>query len=426
MKRCSHHLIAAVATAVAIAAPASAQQSVELPAKDVALRDRPADVYSVGTVEGRDWEMFSDIRSLAFDRDDNLYVLDGQNYRVVVFDRSGRYVRQFGKQGGGPGELQAPFGLAITPDQHVVVSDPMNRAFILFTREGEHVRNVPFDDEVGFPSRMLSVDGGDVVFHSLGRIGPNQPPQEGERTTLIARQSLAEGEPEATTLYRMPAPPAQRIDAGGSGNVRRVAMVSMQPAFSAMSTFGVTPAGVAVHHETEYRIRLFDRSGRQVRELVRDYPLRKVTQRDKEAWQERRERAEAEGGGGARIAVSVGPGGTSFSTGRGAPPAAGREVLRMSLENTPFAEYMSVVTGIRTDPMGRIWVQRRHEDGSERGPIDLVTADGRYIGTLPPQPLPDAVSASGLAAWRETDELGVEKVVVRRLPASWQAARSAR
>src|SRR5690606_36503691 len=139
MKRCSHHLIAAVATAVAIAAPASAQQSVELPAKDVALRDRPADVYSVGTVEGRDWEMFSDIRSLAFDRDDNLYVLDGQNYRVVVFDRSGRYVRQFGKQGGGPGELQAPFGLAITPDQHVVVSDPMNRAFILFTREGEHV-----------------------------------------------------------------------------------------------------------------------------------------------------------------------------------------------------------------------------------------------------------------------------------------------
>src|SRR5690606_29180218 len=155
---------------------------------------RPADVYSVGTVEGRDWEMFSDIRSLAFDRDDNLYVLDGQNYRVVVFDRSGRYVRQFGKQSGGPGELQAPFGLAITPDQHVVVSDPMCRAFMLFTREGKHVRNVPFDDEVVFSSWMLGVDGGDVVFLSLARIGPYQRPLEGERTMLVARLSFAEGE----------------------------------------------------------------------------------------------------------------------------------------------------------------------------------------------------------------------------------------
>jgi hypothetical protein len=50
-----------------------------------------------------------------------------------------------------------------------------------------------------------------------------------------------------------------------------------------------------------------------------------------------------------------------------------------------------------------------------------VDANGRYIGTLPAQPLPNAVSASGLAAWVTTDdELGVERVTVRRLPAGWR------
>src|SRR5688572_2631909 len=109
--------------ALAAAAPAAAQQTVRLPARDVALQERPATVFTVGTEEGRDWEMFSGIRTVAFDRSDNLYVLDGQNYRVVVFDARGRYVRHFGKRGGGPGELQAPLALVINTDGNVVVND---------------------------------------------------------------------------------------------------------------------------------------------------------------------------------------------------------------------------------------------------------------------------------------------------------------
>jgi hypothetical protein len=85
-----------------------------------------------------------------------------------------------------------------------------------------------------------------------------------------------------------------------------------------------------------------------------------------------------------------------------------------------FAEVMSVVSGITTDPHGRVWVQRRNADGTAAGPIDLVDAAGRYIGTLPAQPLPSAVSASGLAAWIERDDLGVERIAVRRLPAGWR------
>jgi len=94
--------------------------------------------------------------------------------------------------------------------------------------------------------------------------------------------------------------------------------------------------------------------------------------------------------------------------------------MTMSLEDMPFAEYMSVVTNLRTDPQGRIWIQRRKPDGSDRGPIDIVTSAGQYIGTLAAQQLPDAVSASGLAAYITRDDMGVEQVKVARLPATWR------
>ncbi|HEX6134556.1 MAG TPA: 6-bladed beta-propeller [Longimicrobiales bacterium] len=411
-----------LAIALATASPAAAQQTVRLPAKDAVLTDRPTDVYTVGTVEGRDWEMFSDIRALGFDRNDNLYVLDGQNFRVVVLDARGRFVRQFGKQGGGPGELQAPLSLDVAPDGTVVVSDIGNRAFILFTPAGEYIRNVPFADELGFPIGGVVADAsGGVISRSTPRLRPDQPPTENARFSTILRQSLDGPDAQVTPLYRVPMTPPRVLDAGGSGGQRRVTAIRMDPVFGARPTFGALRDGLAVHHETEYGIRILDANGRHVRTLARDFEPRKVTKKDQEEWQKRREQEEANGGGPRTVIMSRSDGASpSVSIGRGGNRGPGTETLRMTLENTPFAEYMSVVTSIRTDPQGRIWVQRRHADGSAAGPIDLLMPDGRYIGTLAPQPLPNAVSASGLAAWILTDELGVEKVAVRRLPSSWR------
>ena len=57
--------------------------------------------------------------------------------------------------------------------------------------------------------------------------------------------------------------------------------------------------------------------------------------------------------------------------------------------------------------------------GLRRGPIDVVTAEGRYVGTFPAgaTKMPDAFGPGGLAAFIELDDLDVASVVVRRLPA---------
>ena len=418
-----------VLLALAAAAPVTAQQTVRLPARDVALQERPATVFTVGTEEGRDWEMFSGIRTVAFDRSDNLYVLDGQNYRVVVFDARGRYVRHFGKRGGGPGELQAPLSMVINTDGNVVVNDIANRAFVVFKPTGEHVKNIPFPEELGFPGNVFADGRGGVLTRTMPRVvrpdgGAPPAAPTGPEFANIVRLPLQE-KATAQQLYRIAIPAAQeqQLPGGGSGE-RRIARIRMDPIFAPTQLFAPLPNGaLAVQHESPFAVKILDANGRAVRTLAREFPVRRVTDRDKEAWKERQENGE-NGRGGTQIMVSMGPGGSTTSIGSGGARAGGggggAAPMRIDLEQTTFADVMSVVTGMRSDPQGRLWIQRRHQNGSASGPIDLVTAEGRYIGTLPAQELPNAVSASGLAAWIVLDDLGVERVSVRRLPANWR------
>jgi len=407
-----------------VVAPAAAQQAVTLPARDKALGERMTNVWTVGTDEGRDWEMFAGIRSVAFDRRDNLYVLDQQNNRVVVFDATGRYLRQFGRKGQGPGEFGAPMQLAVTTDDQVVVSDLGNRAFIVFRTDGEYVRNVPYADGM-----MIGLGGigmyahpqGGIVSRSSSMIRPDNPQQD--NVTTIFRLPLQERAPTTALLsLTLPKPQIQQGPGGREGG-QSFRIVSMDPVFGARPTFGVLPdGGVAVHYESNYNIRVLDGSGRAVRTITRPIQPKRVTERDKEAWDERRREAEASGTSGSMI-ISMTQGAGGSSTRVAAPGGgAGRapQAIRMNIDDMPFAEYMAVVTGVRTDPQGRIWVQRRHQDGRDQGPIDLVMGDGRYLGTLPAQALPDAMSASGLAAFIVRDDMGVEGIAVRRIPAGWR------
>jgi hypothetical protein len=89
------------------------------------------------------------------------------------------------------------------------------------------------------------------------------------------------------------------------------------------------------------------------------------------------------------------------------------------LSELTFNETIPVLTGMYVDPRGRLWVQRFKDVGQD-GPIDLINANGTYVGTVTGQTLPAAVSPSGRAAYIERDEeTDVEKVVVRKLPAGW-------
>jgi len=91
---------------------------------------------------------------------------------------------------------------------------------------------------------------------------------------------------------------------------------------------------------------------------------------------------------------------------------------RETLANLKFHDEVSLLRELRTGWNGEIWVQRRGEEPHDNnGPIDVLTMDGRYIGTYAPGAvaMPDAFGPDGLVAFIERDELGVHSVVVKRV-----------
>jgi DNA-binding beta-propeller fold protein YncE len=73
----------------------------------------------------------------------NLYILDGVNHRVVVFDTDGIFRFQFGSHGSEPGQLLFPLGIATTPDGKVYIADSGNHRFEVFTSNGKLLDTIP-------------------------------------------------------------------------------------------------------------------------------------------------------------------------------------------------------------------------------------------------------------------------------------------
>lgn len=406
---------------------ASAQQRVELPARDRVLSDAPTALWAVGTDEGESWEMFASISNMAFDANDNLYVLDQGNARVLVFDREGTFVRQFGKQGGGPGEFQYPAALNITRDGAIVVYDMMRRGYSVFDAAGNYVDHIaaPADYGTPRPDEMFAHPLGGVIARAMPAIRIESGVPEDSMPSPVFHQLMGE-ESTARTVYQfMMAPPnVSTRDAGGGRQMRMVAF--SRPTFAVDPSWGVLPDGrLAISSDLDYRIAVTDPSGAVQSVLTRPIRGRQVTRRDQNDARDQRRREMKEGGGpgGMRVTTSS-AGATAFvRTGAGGVSAGGSltdEQIDAAIAQMTFAETIPAIQRVSVDPTGRIWVRRSAGRVGGDEPIDLIAADGRYIGTLNGQEVPMAVSRSGLAAWIEKNDLDVEQVVVRRLPRTWQ------
>jgi DNA-binding beta-propeller fold protein YncE len=75
--------------------------------------------------------------NVALDKEGNLYVADTLNYRVQVFDPSGKFIRGFGAQGDRAGEFIRPKGIAVDSEGHVYVADAEFNNFQILTSDGQ-------------------------------------------------------------------------------------------------------------------------------------------------------------------------------------------------------------------------------------------------------------------------------------------------
>ncbi|MBT8335409.1 MAG: 6-bladed beta-propeller [Gemmatimonadetes bacterium] len=399
------------------------ETGLDAPDRSVDVQTTP--VFTVGGFNAPDWAAFGNVRQVAFDDRGHLFILDTQANQVTEVDAEGQFVRTIGGPGEGPGELSSPFGFALTDDGGLAIFDIGHQGWVTYDASGEFMGNVRVDmGTIGLPGNRLSrhPDGG-VVGAVGGRIrmgGPGAADSEPEAPSRPVVYFALSEEDSSRVVYDawdMPEPPEgeeANLSTGGGGSfqIRMPVLRAFEPELRA----GALPDGrIAVVDSIGYRIKLVDDGGSVVDVLERPIAPIEVTGGIEEAERERRiAELEADAGGSTTV-VAIGGGGMTTNTVGGGMS----DMMRNRVESMIFADEIPVIEDMAVDPLGRIWVQRSGDTPGEAGPTDLITADGRYLGSIPADGLriPQAFGPDGLIVRREVDEFDVPTLIVERLPA---------
>ncbi len=107
-------------------------------------------------------------RDVAIGRQGQLYVVDGGNFRVQVFDREGKYLQSFGAVGRQLGSFARPKEIATDRDGNLYVVDAAFGNFQIFSAEGELLMFVGDRSEIDGPAKYMLPSG--VYVDEDGRI----------------------------------------------------------------------------------------------------------------------------------------------------------------------------------------------------------------------------------------------------------------
>jgi peptidylamidoglycolate lyase len=130
---------------------------------------RPLLTLGQRAVPGSDRAHFNRPTDVAQALNGSVYVSDGyRNTRVIEFDATGRFVREWGQPGSGPGQFNVPHGIAVDTGGRVYVADRGNARLQVFDSTGRFLEawrseslGRPWAVRVGPDGFIYVVDGGD-------------------------------------------------------------------------------------------------------------------------------------------------------------------------------------------------------------------------------------------------------------------------
>jgi streptogramin lyase len=131
--------------------------------------------------------LFNQPTDVAFAKNGDIYISDGYgNSRIVKFDSQGNFVKSWGKYGTGPGEFNLPHNVVVDGQGNVYVADRENKRIQIFDPEGNFLKQWT---SIGYPyglfitpdqhvwmmdggyDRILELDQNGKILGQLGQPG---------------------------------------------------------------------------------------------------------------------------------------------------------------------------------------------------------------------------------------------------------------
>jgi hypothetical protein len=114
---------------------------------------------------GNDKTHFDQPSSVLVAPDGSIFVGDGHdqdkgNSRIVKFDANGKYVKEWGGHGSGPGQMDIPHCLAMDSKGQLYLGDRGNNRIDVFTQDGKFIKSL---DNFGRPSGCF-IDSHDNLY----------------------------------------------------------------------------------------------------------------------------------------------------------------------------------------------------------------------------------------------------------------------
>jgi hypothetical protein len=277
--------------------------------------------FSLGGAGASADSSFGKIRTAAVGDDGRVYILDGEDRRVKVFDPAGSYLKAFGRKGQGPGELSSASSLSIIrKNGEIMILDTSSRRLSYFDLEGVFLRQISMKDVWGLRARADSRGG---IYIEEGVLDPKDP-----------RYVLKKFTPDLSLIgeiARFPAPSPTQVNP-----------------LAPMSTWVIDEADRLVYGYPEtYEIRIFGPADKVVMRIQREYDPVEITEAEKE--EQRKE----------------------------FPPEL------MGETKVVFGRYHSAYQRLFMGDGGRIFVQTWETTKDGRILHDLFDAEGRFIARIP-------------------------------------------
>jgi hypothetical protein len=329
-----------------------------------------AEDITIGSLEGAEEYVFGAVSLLAGGRDGRTYVYDYQVPVIRQYDSVGRYVRDIGRGGEGPGEYRQLLGMRVLPDGRLTVWDPNLARITVYDTGGRYLASHQLTLGGGlFAADVFQVDAAGNFYIRTSDLARSDPAafRPGGHANVDPPEVIVRIAPDGHVIDSIPVP---RTSSAGSFLISPPEGPRENFPDVAVYTIG-SQGGLVQGQSTSYAIDVSLSDG-GVRRLVRDVPVVALTSGERDMWHAW----------------------AKYFAER--PQSLGRQFRSPPKEKPAFRR-------LRSDGEGRIWVDRYTQavhrpvkenasgtrpafDWREPATFDVLDPEGTFYGTvtLPP------------------------------------------